>query len=73
MIVAVLLTNWPAVFPVFIKHQLHCMGCKMARFDTLEDVAKNYQLDLDDFLDEIRAVVEQASSNQRVKDSSNEI
>lgn len=72
MTVADLLTNWPAVFPVFIKNRLHCIGCEMARFATLEDVARNYQLDINVFLDEIRSVVKQSYSNPWAKDSSNE-
>lgn len=63
---AYVIKTWPAVMPVFIRLRLPCVGCDMARFDTLEDIAINYDLDLDDFLRELRAAAEhgrQAAGN----------
>jgi hypothetical protein len=38
---------------VFIARKTACVGCYLAGFCTLEDVAKTYQLPLDEFLSEL--------------------
>ena len=52
--VSELLRRWPQTMPVFLKHRTQCVGCYMADFDTLEDVAMNYHLSVDELLREIR-------------------
>ena len=48
-----LLRRWPQTMPVFFKHRTQCVGCYMAKFDTLEDVAANYHLPVDELLHEL--------------------
>lgn len=43
----------PNAVPVFIRHRMVCLGCWMSRFDTLADVAWNYNLDTEQFLREL--------------------
>ena len=50
-----LLTHYPATAPVFVRRRLACVGCDLARFDTIADVCAIYQQSLDDFLDELRS------------------
>ena len=38
---------------VFTSHRTACVGCYLARFCSLRDVAGTYGLVLDDFLDEM--------------------
>ncbi|RPI28772.1 MAG: DUF1858 domain-containing protein [Chloroflexota bacterium] len=57
-IVADVLEQWPETIPVFLNHQLTCVGCAMAPFETLADVACNYHLPAGQFLDEIRAAAQ---------------
>jgi hybrid cluster-associated redox disulfide protein len=52
--VAELLEHCPQVIPVFIHRQLGCVGCAMAPFDTLEDVANIYDLDIDRFMKDLK-------------------
>ncbi len=52
--VSELLRRWPQAMPVFFKHHTQCVGCAMADFDTLEDVAANYHLSVDELLREIK-------------------
>jgi hybrid cluster-associated redox disulfide protein len=52
--VAELLEHCPQVIPVFIHRQLGCVGCVMAPFDTIEDVATIYGLDTDRFLKDLK-------------------
>jgi hybrid cluster-associated redox disulfide protein len=56
--VAEVLARWPQTIPVFIHHRLACVGCVMAPFETLTEVAHVYHLDLDCFLNELQQAVE---------------
>jgi hybrid cluster-associated redox disulfide protein len=49
-IVSEVLAKWPKVVPLFVQKRLYCVGCSMARFETLADVSKIYRLDLNRFL-----------------------
>lgn len=60
LMVADLLARWPETIPVFIKHKLSCVGCAMAPFDSLSEVAKIYDLGCECFLNELRSVVEES-------------
>ena len=44
MTVEIVLRDWPATVEVFLARRLACIGCPMARFCTLDDVARAYQL-----------------------------
>jgi len=55
--VADLLSNWPAVIPLFLAHHMSCVGCSMARFETLADVTRIYGIGLSLFLSEINEQV----------------
>lgn len=50
-----LLDRYPRVLGVFITLRLGCFGCPMGRFHTLKDVALEYNLDLERFLEKIAA------------------
>jgi len=53
-----LFDRWPQTTAVFLRRRFACIGCLMAPFDTLADVARNYQVDLADLLSELSAVIE---------------
>jgi len=55
--VAELFRQWPQSPKVFLRHRFACIGCLMAPFDTLTDVARNYQVDLDELRKELRVVI----------------
>lgn len=48
--------RWPATIPVFFRRRMACVGCPMARFDTLVDVARTYGVCVED----LRRDLEQA-------------
>lgn len=60
LMVAELLERWPETIPVFIRHKLSCVGCAMAPFDSLSDVAKIYDLGCERFLNELRSAIEES-------------
>lgn len=57
-IVADVLNKWPQTIPVFLEHNLGCVGCAMARYDTLLDITRIYQLRADSFLDELEKAIQ---------------
>lgn len=59
--VAEVLRRWPHAAAIFFKHHTQCVGCPIAAFDTLEDVAKNYHLALEDFMYELKAAASASS------------
>lgn len=54
------LNQFPQVIPVFLRHQMICVGCDMAKFDSLQDAVNNYGLNLADFLEELGQASQQA-------------
>jgi hybrid cluster-associated redox disulfide protein len=54
------LACWPQTIPVFIHHRMTCVGCAMAPFETLAEVARIYNLGLDSFLGELEQSIRQA-------------
>jgi len=55
--VAEILDRWPQTIPVFLGRRMACVGCVVAPFETLADVAAIYRLDLSRFLRELRQAV----------------
>ncbi len=55
--VAEVLAQWPQTIPVFIHHRMACVGCAMAPFESLAEVAVIYHLDVDGFLRELRQII----------------
>lgn len=56
--VDLLLDRFPAAAPVFIARRMHCVGCPVARFETLADVCAIYKQSLDSLLKDLRAAAE---------------
>lgn len=44
----------PQVQGVFVAHRTACVGCSLARFCSLRDVAVTYELSLEDLLQELK-------------------
>ena len=59
LIVADVLASWPQTIPVFTHHRMGCVGCAMAPFETLAEVATIYKLDLSCFLNELEQIIDQ--------------
>ncbi len=55
--------RWHATIRVFLDHGMHCVGCPIARFHTVDDACREHEVDHPAFLDDLRtAVVEVAES-----------
>jgi hybrid cluster-associated redox disulfide protein len=51
--IADLIAAWPQVIPVFLRRKMNCVGCSMSGFETIEDAARIYELDFDEFYTEL--------------------
>lgn len=49
-----LLTNWPGTAGVFVALKTNCVGCYLARFCSLADVATTYDLTVDDLMEKLQ-------------------
>ncbi len=53
-IVGDVLACWPETAPLFVERHMYCVGCSLAPFETLAEVAAFYGLPLEDFLGALR-------------------
>lgn len=59
LIVADVLACWPQTISVFLHHRMACIGCHIAPFETLAEVAAIYGLELTSFIDELEQTIDQ--------------
>ncbi|MEA3336654.1 MAG: hypothetical protein U9R25_12135 [Chloroflexota bacterium] len=62
--VADVMDRWPQTLLVFLHRRTACVGCPMAPFCTLDEVAHAYHLDIDSLLDELEQATLQPPFNQ---------
>ena len=62
LIVADVLAHWPQTIPVFLRRRMACVGCPIAPFETLAEVAAIYNLDLTCFLNELEQALDQTET-----------
>jgi hybrid cluster-associated redox disulfide protein len=58
--VAEVISRWPQTIPYFFHSRMACVGCPIAPFETLAEVAAVYGLDLNRFLIELEWTIQQA-------------
>ena len=58
LLVADVLSRWPQTAPVFLRRRLACVGCSLARFERIADVAASYSLDLDALTHDLQQAIE---------------
>ena len=61
-----LLADSPALIPLFIKKRLACVGCEMSKFETLGDLSHNYNLNLEDFIEEITTTMNKSTGDDLI-------
>ena len=50
------ITKFPGAGEVMFKHGLHCIGCHISAYETIEQGAAAHGIDLKIFLDDLNAV-----------------
>ena len=58
------LEQWPETVPVFQLLKTDCVGCAMASFDTISDVAAIYEIDLSNLLETLTTAIIDARDDQ---------
>ncbi len=58
--VSEIMTTWPQTVRVFLRHGMHCVGCKVGPFHTIEDACLEYHLDEADFRRELEGAINEA-------------
>lgn len=66
--IADLLTLWPQTVPVFLKHKMSCPGCSMSAFETLEDAAHIYHVDLKQIIDDLSQTIQETTMQESIPD-----
>jgi len=46
----------PGAAQILVRHGMACVGCVMARFETLADAAREYRIPLKSLLKELRSI-----------------
>ena len=62
MSVQAILRHWPQTAVIFNRYASACIGCAIAPFCTLSDVAKIYDLSLETFTAELKKVIENSEA-----------
>ena len=52
-----LMATWPETISVFQRHNMMCVGCLVAPFDTVADACREYGLGIDSFYEELKAAL----------------
>lgn len=53
MTIAEIINKYPKTVPIMMGFGFHCVGCPMSQSETIEDLAKNNQIDLKKLLDSL--------------------
>lgn len=51
---------YPATIPIFIRYGMQCVGCHVARFETIAGGAEIYGVDLDSLLAHLNAALDES-------------
>ena len=62
MTVSEVLAHHPRTAEVFLKHGMACVGCAIAPFETLADVADIYNLSIERLLAELTSIQDSAGN-----------
>lgn len=50
-------TQYPETMMVFMKHGLHCVGCHVSAFESIEDGAMAHGINVDALVDDLNKVI----------------
>ena len=60
--VAQIMRDWPQTIGVFISLRMHCVGCPIGGFHTLEDAAMEHGIELDELVAAIAQAIRQSEA-----------
>lgn len=56
MTFAEVVSKYPKVTKVFLKHEMHCVGCPVAMQETIEDGAKSHGIGIKKLVEDLNKV-----------------
>jgi hybrid cluster-associated redox disulfide protein len=56
--------RWPATIRVFLDYRMHCVGCPIACFHTVDDACREHNVDRESFLSDLRKVAAQGAEQE---------
>lgn len=56
-------SNYPETMMVFMKHGLHCVGCHVSAFESIEQGAMVHGIDAGALVADLNKVISQSSNN----------
>jgi len=65
------LNQFPLLAAVFVRRGMACVGCAMARFDTLGEAARSYGQEAENFLAELDITARNGADGGRVRAGEN--
>lgn len=71
--VAETLIRWPATISVFMRYGTACVGCVMAPFETLDEVASIYRLDRAQLLRDLTEASHSGTASDPVSNSESDL
>jgi len=60
-----IVTKYPQTIAVFMAYGLGCIGCQIARFETLEEGAMAHGIDVDSLVKDLNAFIESSQKNEQ--------
>jgi len=57
MTIAQVVENFPKAAPILTGFGFHCVGCPSAQTETIEDLARNNQMNLEEFLESLNRAI----------------
>jgi len=57
MTIAQVTENFPEAAPILMGYGFHCAGCPAAQSETIEDLARNNQMELEKFLKDLNKAI----------------
>lgn len=67
MSIGEIVQKYPETFPVFAKHRLHCIGCAISAYETLEQGAEAHGINIDKLVKDLNSAVEPAKKAVKKK------
>ncbi len=52
-------SKYPETAPVFMQHGMHCLGCQIAMFESIEQGATAHGIDVDKLMEDLNKAVEE--------------
>lgn len=57
MTIGEVISNYPETIPIFMKHGLHCIGCHVAEWESIEQGAIGHGIEIKTLIEELNNII----------------